>query len=320
MKILIFLVFCASRVIAQDISCTYEVGFNGTTSYACLMTINNPNGFDSFTEISGEHVSGWTDTSVSDVIITSGVTPIIPQVICQKFPQLSRFNAANFPVGIQMLSETSFSGCASLQSVRLHGEITSIHPSVFVNNLSLRHIELGLVLMTLIPREILGLRAEFFSIAAPLLNNLPADFFSNARNLQFVELLATGLQEFKQEWFQNRELVSLRLSGSAGITSIPPNSLNANILVELRFDGTNIRQLEISSLGLVQFVELLDLTDTPIEALDFNIIDRSSVRVFRGTGMRCASFSTEDFSENRQQFLNLLEPCFATFDARVLSK
>jgi hypothetical protein len=319
--LLIFSIFTSNQLTsAQDLSCQYQIGFNGSMAYTCLMSINNPNGFDSFSSIGGEHLPGWSDSSVWDVIFTSGISTNFPQIICQRFSSLQVIDAS-FPLQLTTLSASSFSGCMGLQRLVLNGRITSIEAGIFQNNIGLSSIELGRVELATLSPWILGFASGFFGIDAPLVTDLPANFFSGTMNIRNVQLRSTNLQQFRREWFRNFQMESIGLSGSLSITEIPRDSFRASSIREIRFDNTGIRTLDTNSFNLIEGLQLLDLTNTPIEALDFNLFERSlSFHTFRGTGMRCASLNTNSFHLNRAGNFATLEPCFAAFDARVMSK
>lgn len=70
---------------SQSVSCEYA---DTTDGYTCLMTIDNPNGFDNFQSIAGTHLQGRTDNEVLAINIINGVTTVIPKILCNQFRSL----------------------------------------------------------------------------------------------------------------------------------------------------------------------------------------------------------------------------------------
>lgn len=115
----------------------------------------------------------------------------------------------------------------------------------------------------------------------------------------------------------------LSLDGSE-IREIPRNAINFNRFIDLRISSNNLRFLDFFSFNQETTVErfrVIDVSNNPIEGLDFNIFERTNrIDDFFGTSMSCYNGNIFGFDQNRAANLALLEPCFIGFDRRVLCK
>ena len=76
-SLLFILVGLISAVSAQDASCMY---LNSSIGYTCYLTINNAVGSE-ISEITGDHLEGFSDADVFMVYSWQGVSTIVPQGI-----------------------------------------------------------------------------------------------------------------------------------------------------------------------------------------------------------------------------------------------
>lgn len=131
MKFLIlFAIFGIHSTTAQSISCIYQ---GVATAYSCTLIINNPNGFDNFTDITGNHLLGLDDIHVQSVTADFGISSNFPRIICDKFVNARFIRVQN--IHIQEIGENSFFNCQVLNTLNLiNNEIKSIHPNAFVRN------------------------------------------------------------------------------------------------------------------------------------------------------------------------------------------
>ena len=98
----------------EAIRCAY---FNyDSKTYACKLTIHNPNGLNNFAAIEGEHIFLKYNSNVQNIyrdqIFT---TPTIPSVICSIFYNLEIINFN--PGRIQKLDESLFRECKKVISI-----------------------------------------------------------------------------------------------------------------------------------------------------------------------------------------------------------
>lgn len=116
---------------SQSATCNYILEENGR--YRCEMTINNPNGLE-INSIGGTHQPGQTNSNVYRIIVSPGsISTIVPQIFCTQFINIELIVAQN--VGIQRLTQTSFSNCRRMWHLNIEeNPISEIHASTFVYN------------------------------------------------------------------------------------------------------------------------------------------------------------------------------------------
>lgn len=132
-SLLFALVGLLSTASAQNASCLY---LDSSVGYTCYLSMNNPGGAE-VSEITGEHLEGFSDADVFMVYSWEGLSTIIPQVVCAQFPSVVQLDFAFF--GITTITENSFSGCTNLNFLRLwFNQITELPSNTFANNPALR--------------------------------------------------------------------------------------------------------------------------------------------------------------------------------------
>ena len=107
-----FLIILLSLVQTAFSGCSY-VTYN-TYGYSCDLTIQNPNGQNNFTDISGGHAWFRGDGNVQAVFAESGsYSIIVPDVICNKF-----YNSVWLilgSIGIKVVDNFAFRNCKNLE-------------------------------------------------------------------------------------------------------------------------------------------------------------------------------------------------------------
>lgn len=102
------------------------------------MTISNPGGSDTFSSISGTHLSGRGNSDVVSLLGVNGTTTNFPRIICNQFRFLTTISFRS--LGVTELTPNSFVDCTRLEFIDL-GE-----RNIF-NSLLIRSKEmLGLIL------------------------------------------------------------------------------------------------------------------------------------------------------------------------------
>ena len=68
-KVLLVLFATFRSALSQSISCVYDLRqFGGRNGYACTLAIENPEGWNNFTQIEGQHFPGLNNVFVTAVI------------------------------------------------------------------------------------------------------------------------------------------------------------------------------------------------------------------------------------------------------------
>ena len=114
MKFVIILLFVIklNTIYSQNgaIRCNYFMSEHG---YACNLHINNPNGWNNFTEITGVHMTNMGNADVRNIVrLSSSSTTNIPSIICDTFPFTTRMDLR--VIRIERIDEYSFKSCKNL--------------------------------------------------------------------------------------------------------------------------------------------------------------------------------------------------------------
>lgn len=173
-----------------QLSCHYNELMDG--GYACSLFIHNPNAFDEFEAIDGDHLAGRNNEDVTTLTAFYQNTRIIPSILCATFPNLQVVFVMQS--NLEDLREASFADCANLEVLYLHDNwINAVPDFTFRNNPNLRQLELGMNWIETLSEN---------SFAGSAIENLDID--------------ANRLSELRQEWFGpiNETLVTLDAVGN----------------------------------------------------------------------------------------------------------
>lgn len=106
--------------------------------YFCILTINNPNG-EEIQAIGGPHVEGRTNADVTYVYRTSGVSTIIPSVICSQFPNTRNLDLTSKIFKFAMCVLDIWLPDNNLVRYLVHLALLVIALSIFNKTFSIRH-------------------------------------------------------------------------------------------------------------------------------------------------------------------------------------
>ncbi|XP_070489948.1 insulin-like growth factor-binding protein complex acid labile subunit [Chironomus tepperi] len=239
------LIFCQN----EELSCRY---FEDTTGYNCELIIQNPNGFNNFTGISGDHMDGKTDSDVKAVSLHRSVTTNIPGIICEKFNniQRARFESS----GIERIDDYSFSQCKNLTILEvMYTMVKRIDRNAFKENSAL----------------------ERLSIDDAELATMPNNVFLNlGKKLKFLSLQKNSFKVLKAEWFQSLvKLEELRLDFNE-IEEIPENAFSSvKYLKSLSMTNNKLNVLSAKSFGDLSKLNNYNFFNNHLNAIDENFIN-----------------------------------------------
>ncbi|KAG5666388.1 hypothetical protein PVAND_014417 [Polypedilum vanderplanki] len=257
-KVLFLLFSLISTIFAQEatISCNYN--YRGANyPYTCILNINNPNGFDDFENIMGQHVEGFDNENVTSIDAFAQTSTIIPQILCSQFPNLEQITFMFSEV--EVINERSFALCGgSLRTLNvIHNNIAQVSTRTFRNNSNLRYVYLSNNFITEIDAEAftgsaisyLDLEFNLFSTFDPLplerinttlttlgvfanyITTLPSNGFANIRNLEWLDMTANEFQSLPDDAFVG--LDRLRMLYLIACNLRQPNALWFEALPEL---------------------------------------------------------------------------------------
>lgn len=321
-KFLLIIFLLNLGLASTQLSCRYVIDEDGY--YICYLTLENSDGLDNFSSISGYHIDGRTDSDVISVHFEVGNSPIIPQIICQQFPEIVYIIIREDNFGLQRLTELSFASCVNLFWVEIRNNyITEVTPGTLINNVDLYGFVLIGSRITTLPEDLFANtpNIEYLDVSlAPTLTDLPVNIFKDLENLQTLYLDNNRLNIWRPEWTQNLpKLVMLGLNQNYLIPEIPRNAVNSKDLLFLWIDTNLIRSIDYFMFNNISVADDIHLHDQPIDAIDFNFIDGlKAVQHFNLENLNCVNENFFEFTANREEFIELIEPCFVAFDKKIL--
>jgi Leucine-rich repeat (LRR) protein len=274
MKLRILLIFTSIFIAsssAQTASCEFSYTFvNAEEVYACILTLDNPEGLE-ITEIEGwNHELGLTDDDVVGISYQSGTVNFVPPAICERFVNVERIDL--FESGLSIITDESFAACGELTSLIMFGnQLTSITAGAFVNNAKLESLDISNTTLTSLPDGIFDtlMNLKTLVIHHNPFADFPAAIFHRLEALEVLFMENTELSHVNNEWFiNNRNLIDLWLFTNhisnvtepvfAGLTSLQNLNFNDNQLNVFNCEGlTSLTHLNLES---NRFTEITDAT------------------------------------------------------------
>lgn len=242
-----FLLIFVTSSSSTSLNCIYSnlTGF----PYSCNLAISNPDGRDNFERINGTHVGNLTDQDVVRVVNAYGDTPIIPQIICQQFPNLLELQFHN--ASIRNLTEAAFRNCHNLRRLILvRNTIVNIPGDIFNGSRKLEEVQLHENSIQIIHNETFHILSylKILYLSGNQGINLPSDLFVRSSNLETLFLDWCGIHELNPVWFKSlRNLKSLRLQDNF-IKEIPDHIFAPlEDLLDFQFQRNLLRQIKSTS-------------------------------------------------------------------------
>jgi hypothetical protein len=290
------------------------------------MAIDNPDGLDNTNvKINGAHLAGYSDSNIRSLEITIGKTPIIPRVVCERFPGIWYF-IINDNIGLKKLDQNSFAKCTQLYYLYVYkNQISSIDSRTFFNNLSVKRICLSHFTVSTLPVDLFSKNTLLDFVEIGEMNNLidlPANIFKNLINLVYLRIFKAKIKVWRPEWTKNLpNALQISIFSSFTVPEVPLNAINSPNLKFLFIDQNNMKFIDSRSVGNVTSLQSLHIMNQPVEGIDFELIDNAkSLTTLMAENMACINQNFYNFDKNRDAYMKILKPCFDGYDKRSLSK
>ncbi|CAG9801219.1 unnamed protein product [Chironomus riparius] len=270
-KILLLLSLFFGTTLGQSLTCNYADSIVlGQQRYVCTLNIQNPAGFDEFTEINGTHVEGRTNANVTGLYLTfSSRTINFPRIICSEFPNLAHINYALMDV--VEINENTFSGCPNVEWMRLwYNEIENIHERAFASNTRLRYLDLERNKFTTLPENVFNglVNLEELELSNNAFTTIPDGLFRPLTNLRVLFLVQANIETLNPEWFAplvNLEVLTVygnnitvwpeaALSNLRSLRAfeISRNPIGNNLPANAFRDLSNLEELFMANIGITE--------------------------------------------------------------------
>lgn len=324
MNFTIFLIFILQFFAlssSQSVSCNF--GIFGPR-YFCDATIENSVGFDGFHFIFGSHRAGYTDNDVQEIRFIIGTSPILPRIYCDTFRNVEIFTT-NTNRGVQRLTVGALENCRQLQIFEMRNNpIIEIQSTFFLSNVNLNRVNLENLQVATLHSQLFRTvtRLTHLEIAnSQSIVDLPANIFQDLTSLTTLGVHNSRLGIWRPEWIQSLQFLNRLWFHGNQIAEIPRNAVNQQSLRDIWIQSNQFRVLDFFMFNDIRLVTSIQVSDSPVEAIDFNLIDRAT-SMTRLASERCSCVNQDftNFNLNRASFMAQLEPCFAAFDRRILSK
>ncbi|CAG9798471.1 unnamed protein product [Chironomus riparius] len=309
----IFILMMNHNVIFGQLSCAYNMHFN---TYACNLTIHNPDGLNNFDNIEGEHLPGYTDNDVTYMLSVFGSNTLnIPSIICEKFRRLRSIDFHR--INIQRLDDYSFKDCPDLSILYLlHNNISIINEAVFSSNSWLRVLFLSGNTLTTLPENIFQhTTIEYLYLTKNMIVDLPINIFRPLTNLTNLLLADNQIENLRIEWFENNKDLQYLYFDNNKIQHLPENMFSPIVkLYQLTLGFNYLKTIQFNSFGSLQNLWIIDLNNNQIDAIDESILDNTTVKQLNMIGNLCADKNIFDNSISSDVLRTELRTCFDNFN------
>ncbi|KAG4075501.1 hypothetical protein HA402_003326 [Bradysia odoriphaga] len=292
----LFLIICSllTVVVAQNptITCNYFLYLDDDVdTYSCDLSINNPTGFNDFTQIGGIHLEGFTNADVRIVGQPLGGrsrTSVVPHIICATFPNVVRIALIDFQLA--RVDDDSFNGCNQATELSLSSNaITSISANAFANLPDLTYINLDQNLLTSLPENVFASQRNltYLSLSTNLFEDFSASLFRPLENLENLYIGWNRLSSIGNQWFSTMANLNYLYLGSNTITTLSPESF------------VGLEQLRNLDLAYNAINEINSGTFAPLQNLSYLVLYNNVLTELRADGfIGLETLGTLDISDN----------------------
>lgn len=259
------------RMFDGFIECRYYDSF----LYFCRLTVQNVQGRNDFTEITGDHYEDLGNNDVRFVDAEVQDTRNIPSIICQQFPNLDELFIQDSHV--QIINEQTFEDCRHLGFLNLNGnEITTIPDFTFINNPNIFTIELYNNRISRIePNAFAGLEVELIDMERNLLTEIDGRWFEPSKEyLTYIYLAANRIRDVPDNTFEtlsNLRTLDLGINPELNLSPFALNGLQGLQLLHL--DECGISEVNPLWFKGLQELRLLMLNENQIETLQPGVFE-----------------------------------------------
>jgi Leucine-rich repeat (LRR) protein len=320
-KVVFFLILTLFSVTVNcaGLSCVYH--FHSDNGYTCDLNINNPNGFDNFTQITGTHQNSETDLTVDAIKITEGNSAIAPKIICEKFKNLKQIYYSD--PAFERITSSSFSACTKVDYIWLK-YVSVIEANAFDNMKELTRISIAHSKITTLPSGLFDNAPKLYRVYISynsMLTSLPSAIF--AKNLDIEQLLLHNnkLQTWHPQWSQSKtKLLNFWAQGN-NFTVAPYQAINSSVLKSIDISLQKIQILNSTSFGDLSKVKEFHSRNNSVKAIDIRIVNQArNLKSFSLIENSCIQTNFNNFHLNRDAYMEMLQPCFEAFGIVNLGK
>ena len=299
----------------QEISCEYRI--ESSFGYLCIISIENPNGLNNFTEIKGTHLAGKNDDDVRYIYGYAQSSLNIPSIICDKFKFITRISLSSS--GIEKIDEYSFKNCKNLRSLGIDtNNITKVDEKSFIQNLELQTLFMNSNPLSELPENVFANQHKLNNLVlySNEFSDLPKNIFKSLINLNELWFRQNQLKSLRVEWFENLENIKTLYLEANQIEELPKNVFSSlKNLREIQLGNNTLKVIHSDSFGVLPNLTNVFIGNNQINAIDERFVDNTGVELLDMRGNLCANFIIYDSSSSKYQIRNALQTCFDNYKA-----
>ncbi|CAG9811906.1 unnamed protein product [Chironomus riparius] len=243
--------------------------------YFCRLTIQNVQGRNDFTEITGDHYEDLSNNDVRFVDAEVQDTRNIPSIICQQFPNLDELFIQESHV--RVINEQSFEDCRHLAFLNINGnEITSIPDFTFINNPNIFTIEMYNNRISRIePNAFAGLEMELIDLEGNFITEIDGRWFEPSKQyLTYIYMAGNRIRDVPEDAFETlSNLMSLDLGLNPELSLTPHVFQRLQGLQRLYLDGCGISEINPLWFNGLQELRFLLMNENQIDNLQPGVFD-----------------------------------------------
>lgn len=298
--------------------CEYNV--NPTTGYTCNLFLKNPNGFDDFTAVDGNHLIGRSNADVVAISSGSVSSTNFPSVISRQFVNLRQISMTNG--GFTRLDANSFSSSRNLQIINFsNNTISQIDENAFRQNSQLTSLILESNQLNILSNNLFDslINLRTLNLGNNKLKTLPAGIFNRLTNLTSLNLAFGEFKTVGTNWFDNlSRLTELHLI-FCQIEDISYDVFTP--LINLQFlylQFNNLKALHSDSFSSLPNLHTLHAQFNKINGFDERIIDLTGIRTLFMDFNPCVNFggSVVNDTKNRAGIREMMKKCIENYQER----
>lgn len=292
-----FLVVLLKNSLVEGVTCTYQID-SRDNSYGCILDGQVIRSDTDLSVITGSHLSGYSDESVSKLLGGNSTIEVFPSAIVNKFTRLRQIWITNnkiksFPAPIE--------NCAYLESINLSfNEISSLPQEIFTNCNNLVEIMMignGIEAIHVDAFKGLG-KLDYLDLQMNNITSLNAGMFEPTPNIIKLNLFDNKISTFPKEIFESLTILAILNLGlnefTRWTTSLPTMHSSVRVLNLSRNKIKTVEAQDFSSLylldelwigGLLENIPQIEgLNNLTKLNLDYNQIKTVSLESFRVYG------------------------------------
>ncbi|CAG9798449.1 unnamed protein product [Chironomus riparius] len=302
-------VLCQDEILNCDFTCRYP------TVCSANLTIFNPNGLNSFNEITGPARQNDVFSEVFTVFGSHSTN--VPQIICETFKNIYRIGLNQ--IGLERVDDYSFRSCKGLIYIFLWGNnISYIHENAFAENPKLYYLALQGNNIKMLPENVFlnQQKLEWLSLEGNPFIDIHKYAFKPLIILDKLHIKRSELVDVKPEWFETLGMLTFLDLSTNLIETLPKKVFNP--LKNITYIGLIHNKLTVihaDSFGILISAPRISFYSNKINAIDVQFIFNTGASTIDMEYNVCAKVTISDNSTSKELMMTGFKTCFENYKA-----